>query len=97
MCKKPGPLRFASGRTDNSWLAEEAWIVFIPKSSDLCLPARATLAAGKVSVIQVRGLSDSASGRRVVAVPSQAANPFAAHNAGPSTALRLEVEFHPAS
>jgi hypothetical protein len=55
------------------------------------------LAAGKVSVIQVRGLSDSASGRRVVAVPSQAANPFAAHNAGPSTALRLEVEFHPAS
>jgi len=72
-------------------------LVFTPKSTDLGLPGRATLPAGKVSLIQVRGLSDSASGRRVVAVPCQVTNLFAAPNAGLSTALRLEVEFQPAS
>lgn len=72
-------------------------LVFTPKSSDLDLPGRATLPAGKVSLIQVRGLSDSASGRRVVPVPCQVTNLFAAPNAGLSTALRLDVEFQPAS
>lgn len=66
-----------------------------PKLPELDVPSSATLTAGKVSLIQVRCLSDRVVGEQELALPCAVTNLVVAPGKPLKTALRLRVTFEP--
>ncbi len=67
-----------------------------PKLPELDVPARLTLTAGKVSLLQVRCLSDRVTGEQEVRLPCRVLNLLVAPGKGLRTALPVRVKFEPA-
>lgn len=66
-----------------------------PKLPELDVPGRIVLASGKVSLLQVRCLSDRVSGEQEVFLPCKVQNLLVAPNRGLTTSLRLKVSYEP--
>jgi hypothetical protein len=66
-----------------------------PKPSELDVPEQVVLAAGKVSLVRLRGVSERRTGERQVRLPCRVLNLLAAPNQGLQTTLPLNVKFEP--
>jgi 3',5'-nucleoside bisphosphate phosphatase len=68
-----------------------------PKLPECDVPAKLTLVSGKVSLLEVRCVSDRVQGEQEIAVPCRVLNLLAQPNKGLSTSLRLKINFEPGS
>jgi hypothetical protein len=57
------------------------------------VPQKLTLAAGKVSLLEVRCVSDRVNGEQEIAVPCRVTNLLVSPTKGLSTSLRLKIKF----
>ncbi len=64
-----------------------------PKLPECDVPGKITLVSGKVSLLEVRCVSDRVSGEQEIAVPCRVTNLLVQPNKGLSTSLRLKIHF----
>ncbi|HWI57367.1 MAG TPA: Sb-PDE family phosphodiesterase, partial [Bacillota bacterium] len=68
-----------------------------PKVGELVLPEELVLAAGKVSLLPIRCVSERATGEQELQLPCKVLNLHAAPDQGLDTQLRVKVQFEPAN
>ncbi len=66
-----------------------------PKLPECDVPDKLLLVSGKVSLLEVRCVSDRVSGEQEIAIPCRVLNLLAAPGKGLSTSLRLKIQFTP--
>ncbi len=66
-----------------------------PKLPECDVPSKLTLISGKVSLLEVRCVSDRVSGEQEIAIPCRVTNLLVQPNRGLSTSLRLKIRFQP--
>lgn len=64
-----------------------------PKLPECDVPGKVTLASGKVSLLEVRCVSDRVNGEQEIAIPCRVTNLLVQPNRGLSTSLRLKIHF----